>query len=96
MSAYSARPAQPGRRFLAAAFAAAAVMAMVLFVALPGKAADVHDACTAERLGVIEVTVENVRSSNGLITAVLYADNPETLGEKPRRQTSHSLCRGRP
>ena len=85
MSALRSRLVSPGRRFLTAAAAAAAVSAMVLFAAPPGKAAEEPGDCAAEGLGLIEVTVENVRNSKGLITAVLYADNPETFLKKGAR-----------
>lgn len=45
---------------------------------------EVRDCGGARALG-IEVKVENVRNSKGLITAVLYADNPETFLKKGER-----------
>ncbi len=41
--------------------------------------------CLAEAPASIEVMVENVRSSNGLITAVLYSDDPEGFLKKGKR-----------
>src|SRR3546814_14557957 len=43
------------------------------------------DGCDASAPANIQVTVEKVRSSEGLITAVLYADNPETFLKKGAR-----------
>jgi len=40
---------------------------------------------TTENPATIRVTVENVRSSDGLITAVLYPDNPENFLKKGKR-----------
>src|SRR3546814_15033543 len=37
------------------------------------------DLCDATGPATIQVTVEKVRSSKGLITAVLYGDNPDTF-----------------
>ncbi|HIC82288.1 MAG TPA: DUF2141 domain-containing protein [Kiloniellaceae bacterium] len=42
-------------------------------------------ACTAEEGAQIEVKVENVRSSKGLITAVLYGDDPEGFLKRGQR-----------
>lgn len=41
--------------------------------------------CTADTAASIEVKVENVRSSKGLITAVLYDDDPEAFLKKGQR-----------
>ena len=41
--------------------------------------------CEASTSAAIQVTVENVRSSKGLITAVLYDDNPETFLKRGAR-----------
>ncbi len=43
------------------------------------------DAAAAVTAPAIQVTVENVRSSKGLITAVLYADNPDTFLKRGAR-----------
>ncbi|WP_299399127.1 DUF2141 domain-containing protein [Pelagibius sp.] len=42
-------------------------------------------ACTAEEGAQIEVKVENVRNSKGLITAVLYGDDPEGFLKRGQR-----------
>lgn len=41
--------------------------------------------CEATNPTAIQVTVENVRSSKGLITAVLYNDNPDTFLKRGAR-----------
>ncbi|NIA71497.1 DUF2141 domain-containing protein [Pelagibius litoralis] len=53
---------------------------------LPGRAvAADQPACSAETAASIEVKVENVRNSKGLITAVLYGDNPEAFLKRGQR-----------
>jgi uncharacterized protein (DUF2141 family) len=49
----------------------------------PGEASQIATAPAAS--AAIQVTVENVRSSKGLITAVLYGDNPDTFLKKGAR-----------
>ena len=48
-------------------------------------AAEETATCAQEGTVRIEVMVENVRNSKGLITAVLYPDNPETFLKKGAR-----------
>ncbi|GAB4391340.1 MAG: hypothetical protein Tsb0032_02780 [Kiloniellaceae bacterium] len=62
----------------AACLAAAAVSADA-----PG--AESADATAIAPQPAIQVTVENVRSSKGLITAVLYSDNPDTFLKRGAR-----------
>ncbi|HMA13997.1 MAG: DUF2141 domain-containing protein [Bacteroidota bacterium] len=65
------------RRAPAAMILFAAVLA--LFSGLSASRADTPEACDPAAPETIQVTVEKVRSSKGLITAVLYNDNPETF-----------------
>jgi uncharacterized protein (DUF2141 family) len=52
----------------------------------PGsRAATDQRVCSADTAASIEVTVNNVRSSKGLITAVLYGDNPEEFLKRGQR-----------
>ncbi len=68
-------PAQRGLFALAAATFCAAWLA-----ALPAPRADTPEAaCEAPDQTTILVTVEKVRNSKGLITAVLYGDDPKTF-----------------
>lgn len=43
------------------------------------------DSTAAVEPSMVRVTVENVRSSSGLITAILYPDNPETFLKEGKR-----------
>lgn len=71
-------------RFIAAP--AALTVFLVLYGTLGiGQAQTPEDGCDASGPANIQVTVEKVRSSEGLITAVLYADNPETFLKKGAR-----------
>src|SRR3546814_131675 len=71
-------------RFIAAP--AALTVFLVLYGTLGiGQAQTPEDGCDASAPANIQVTVEKVRSSEGLITAVLYADNPETFLKKGAR-----------
>jgi uncharacterized protein (DUF2141 family) len=59
---------------------AGAAFGLVLLGGAPlGRAETQEDACTLNTPETIKITVEKVRNSKGLITAVLYADNPETF-----------------
>jgi uncharacterized protein (DUF2141 family) len=63
-----------------ALFAALAVVSVTLLTALSAPRAETPEqVCEAAGPTAIQVTVENVRSSKGLITAVLYNDNPDTF-----------------
>jgi len=73
----------PERGFLPAL--AATLLAGILTSYPDHSLAAESQTCSAEGSALIEVKVENVRSSNGLITAVLYADNPEAFLKKGRR-----------
>lgn len=54
--------------------------ALALFAGLSAGRADAPEAaCDPAAPETIQVTVEKVRSSKGLITAVLYNDNPDTF-----------------
>lgn len=67
-------------------FAALAVVSIALLAGLPSPRAETPvQLCAAASPTAIEVTVENVRSSKGLITAVLYNDNPETFLKRGAR-----------
>src|SRR3546814_6656186 len=71
-------------RFIAAP--AALTVFLVLYGTLGiGQAQTPEDGCDASAPANIQVTVEKVRSSEGLITAVLYDDNPETFLKKGAR-----------
>src|SRR3546814_19090647 len=68
-------------RFIAAP--AALTVFLVLYGTLGiGQAQTPEDGCDASAPANIQVTVEKVRSSEGLLTAVLYADHPETFLKK--------------
>lgn len=71
------KPGFPG--FGAARATACMALSLALLGGLAGAAAAQDSACDAAAPAAIQVTVEKVRSSKGLITAVLYADNPETF-----------------
>lgn len=70
---------------------AGAAALLVLLGGLPGSRADTPGAATPENgcdatgPATIQVTVEKVRSSKGLITAVLYGDNPDTFLKRGAR-----------
>jgi len=73
-------PRSPYRWVPAPLALAATAFAFALFGGLPAGRADMHEAtCDPAAPATIQVTVEKVRSSEGLITAVLYNDNPETF-----------------
>ncbi len=65
--------------------ALAAFTAGILLVLSAPRAETPMQVCEAASPTAIEVTVENVRSSKGLITAVLYNDNPETFLKRGAR-----------
>lgn len=70
----------PYRRASAAPTLAAIAFALALSGGLSMSRADTPEAgCDPAAPATIQVTVEKVRSSKGLITAVLYDDNPETF-----------------
>lgn len=77
------RPLPAGRPAAAVGALAAlagAAFALALFGGLAaGRAETPEDGCDATAAGKIQVTVEKVRNSKGLITAVLYDDNPKTF-----------------
>ena len=50
-----------------------------------GRSETPETGCDAGAPATVQVTVEKVRSSKGLITAVLYADDPETFLKKGAR-----------
>ena len=59
---------------------AGAVFCLALLAVSPTTRAETQeDACNVETPETIKITVEKVRNSKGLITAVLYADNPKTF-----------------
>ena len=69
-----------------AAAALALALGLLALGTTPGRgAADDQLACSADGDALIEVKVENVRSSKGLITAVLYGDNPEGFLKRGQR-----------
>ena len=57
----------------------ALAFALALLAAQAPSRADTPEACDPAAPATIQVTVEKVRSSKGLITAVLYDDNPATF-----------------
>ena len=61
------------------------LMATALALAPDRSLAADSSGCSAESPALIEVKVENVRNSNGLITAVLYSDDPEGFLKKGQR-----------
>lgn len=65
-------------------FAALAALTAGLFITLATARAEMQ-VCDASAPAAIQVTVENVRSSKGLITAVLYNDNPDTFLKRGAR-----------
>ncbi len=68
------------------ALAAAALLAWsCLSVSQSTQAEPAEAVCEDPTPAAIQVTVENVRSSKGLITAVLYDDNPDTFLKKGAR-----------
>jgi len=72
-----------GRIFI---LALAAFMIAVTLGFLPNRSiAAGLQVCAANATALIEVKVKNVRNSNGLITAVLYPDNPDTFLKKGKR-----------
>lgn len=84
----SPRPScNPRSRYAGRLSAAAAVFALLL--GAPARAetsAETSEAACAESTPeTIQVTVEKVRSSKGLITAVLYSDDPETFLKRGAR-----------
>jgi uncharacterized protein (DUF2141 family) len=68
----------PTRRAVAALALAGLCAAGLALAATPGVAAS-GEGCIGDTPTTIRVTVENVRNSKGLITAVLYDDNPKTF-----------------
>ena len=68
----------PIRRGIAAAALAALCGAWPALAPSPGAAAS-GEGCVTDGPTTIKVTVEKVRNSKGLITAVLYDDNPKTF-----------------
>lgn len=74
----SSNPPFAAPRFLAAL--AGVALCLALLGGLQALRAETpEEACAAAEPASIQVTVERVRSSKGLITAVLYGDNPETF-----------------
>lgn len=70
----------------AGATLAAAGFAFALAGGLAASPANSEDsACDAAAPATIQVTVEKVRNSKGLVTAVLYPDNPKTFLKKGAR-----------
>ena len=69
----------PYRRAPAPLSLAVAALALALSAALSPSRADTLETCDPAAPATIQVTVDKVRSSKGLITAVLYDDNPETF-----------------
>lgn len=72
-------PRTPDRRTCAPLTLTAAAFTLALVTGVPAPRADEPEACDPTAPETIQVTVEKVRSSKGLITAVLYDDNPETF-----------------
>jgi len=69
-----------------ALFAVPAALSIALLAALSAPRAETPEQiCEAATPAAIQVTVENVRSSKGLITAVLYNDNPDTFLKRGAR-----------
>jgi len=63
-----------------------AALSIALLTALSAPRAETPElVCEAAAPTAIQVTVENVRSSKGLITAVLYNDNPDTFLKRGAR-----------
>ncbi len=78
-----ALPALLGALLLALAAPGAGRADPVAAVCAAAIAAGAEELATAS--AVIQVTVENVRNSKGLITAVLYSDDPETFLKRGAR-----------
>ena len=65
--------------------AAVAALALLLLPGLAARADTAEAACAEATPETIQVTVEKVRSSKGLITAVLYSDDPDTFLKRGAR-----------
>ena len=65
--------------------ATALVVGAALVLPLAAQADDGSPYCMPGVPGAIQVTVDNVRSSDGLVTAVLYGDDPETFLKRGAR-----------
>ena len=76
-------PSTAPRPFLA--LAAAAFGLALLGNQASGRAETPENGCEAAAPTAVQVTVERVRNSKGLITAVLYDDNPATFLKKGAR-----------
>ncbi|MEQ9606274.1 MAG: DUF2141 domain-containing protein [Kiloniellaceae bacterium] len=67
-------------------FAALAALSIGVLAAFSAPRAETPEqVCEAAAPTAIQVTVQNVRSSKGLITAVLYNDNPDTFLKRGAR-----------
>jgi len=81
----SRNPARHGL-FPGSLFATLAALSIGLIAAFSAPRAQTPEqVCEAAAPAAIQVTVENVRSSKGLITAVLYNDNPDTFLKRGAR-----------
>jgi len=81
----SRNPARHGF-FPGSLFATLAALSIGLIAAFSAPRAQTPEqVCEAAAPAAIQVTVENVRSSKGLITAVLYNDNPDTFLKRGAR-----------
>ncbi|MGD1880648.1 MAG: DUF2141 domain-containing protein [Kiloniellaceae bacterium] len=67
------------------AVAAAALWLALLAIPAASRAETPVQVCEVSDPTAIQVTVEKVRSSKGLITAVLYSDNPDTFLKRGAR-----------
>lgn len=75
------RPWNP-LKYLCATMLAAGVL---LAFPLAAQADEESPHCAPGVPGAIQVTVDNVRNSDGLVTAVLYGDDPETFLKRGAR-----------